>query len=119
MSVEDSKPSIQMFDGTFGGGNHSIPILEQNRSLRILGTDLDKSTLTQCELEYQKYIKRKSLALVPTNFVNIGGLDLKKAFNRKITTKAKFDIGLLDLGFSSYELEDADRGFSYLNKVPT
>jgi 16S rRNA C1402 N4-methylase RsmH len=51
--------------------------------------------------------------------VNIGGLDLKKAFNRKITTKSKFDIGLLDLGFSSYQLEDADRGFSYLNKVPT
>lgn len=52
-----------MFDGTFGGGNHSIPILEENRNVRILGTDLDRSTLTQCEMEYEKYIKRKSLAL--------------------------------------------------------
>jgi len=35
-------------------------------------------------------------------------------FNRKITTKEHFDIGLLDLGFSSYQLEDPDRGFQYM-----
>ncbi len=54
------------------------------------------------------------MALVHTNFVNIPALDLKEVFQRKITTKERFDIGLLDLGFSSYQLEDVDRGFSYM-----
>ena len=36
------------------------------------------------------------------------------AFNRKITVKDRFDIGLLDLGFSNFQVMDEDRGFSYL-----
>ena len=30
-----------MFDGTFGGGNHSIKLLNENKKLKILGTDMD------------------------------------------------------------------------------
>ena len=37
-----------------------------------------------------------------TNFVNIPAIDFKSAFNRKITVKNRFDIGLLDLGFSNF-----------------
>jgi len=47
-------------------------------------------------------IKQRRLALCHTNFVNIPALDLKEAFNRKITVKDRFDIGLLDLGFSNF-----------------
>jgi len=46
--------------------------------------------------------------------VNIPAIDLKKAFNRKITVKTQFDIGLLDLGFSNFQVMDEERGFSYL-----
>jgi len=34
-----------MFDGTFGGGGHSIRLLEEHKSLKVLGTDLDSSSL--------------------------------------------------------------------------
>ena len=100
--VEDSKPRPQMFDGTFGGGGHSKMLLDQHKQLKILGTDMDYHVLENCREEYQQYIKSRRLALVHTNFVNIPAINLKEVFQRKITTKERFDIGLLDLGFSSY-----------------
>ena len=42
LEVEDVKPSLQMFDGTFGGGNHTVPLLREHKALRALGTDLDE-----------------------------------------------------------------------------
>ena len=103
-----------MFDGTFGGGGHSIPLLQQHPNLKVLGTDLDERLLDQCRIEYETLIKKRRLALCHTNFVNIPALDLKQEFNRKITVKKHFDIGLLDLGFSNFQVMDKDRGFSYL-----
>ena len=75
---------------------------------------MDYHVLEQCRLEYAKLIEQKRLALSHINYANIPSLNLRKEFNRKITTKERFDIGLLDLGFSSYQLEDHDRGFSYM-----
>jgi len=101
--TEDKKPQVQMFDGTFGGGGHSIPILTEHKPrLKVLGTDLDYDVLSQCRLEYADLIRQKKLALEHTNFANLSRIDLKAAFNRKITTKPHFDLGLLDLGFSSF-----------------
>jgi 16S rRNA (cytosine1402-N4)-methyltransferase len=103
-----------MFDGTFGGGGHSIKLLQQHPNMKVLGTDLDYNVLSQCKLEYADLIQQRRLALCHSNYVNIPSIDLRKEFKRKITTKSLFDIGLLDLGFSSYQLEDIDRGFSYM-----
>ena len=114
LHVEDQKRSVQMFDGTFGGGGHSVSLLNKHRNLKVLGTDLDYHVLEQCRNEYEPLVKQRRLALEHSNFVNIPAIDLKKAFQRKITTKERFDVGLLDLGFSSYQLEDIDRGFSYM-----
>lgn len=43
--TEDTKPQLQMFDGTFGGGGHSVPLLETHSNLKVLGTDLDENLL--------------------------------------------------------------------------
>lgn len=100
--TEDTKPQLQMFDGTFGGGGHSVPLLKTHANLKVLGTDLDENLLSQCRLEYSDLVKKRRLALEHCNFVNIPAIDMKKAFNRKITVKSHFDIGLLDLGFSNF-----------------
>jgi len=42
------------------------------------------------------------LALRHLNFANLPSIDTKEAFGKKIGTKQKFDIALLDLGFSNY-----------------
>jgi 16S rRNA C1402 N4-methylase RsmH len=46
-----------MFDGTFGGGGHSIRLLNAHKTLKILGTDMDYHVLEQCKLEYIKLIE--------------------------------------------------------------
>lgn len=103
-----------MFDGTFGGGGHSVNLLKTHSNLKVLGTDLDEGLLEICKNEYADLISRRRLALHHTNFVNIPAIDLKTAFNRKITVKSRFDIGLLDLGFSNFQVMHEERGFSYL-----
>jgi 16S rRNA (cytosine1402-N4)-methyltransferase len=54
--VEDTKPQLQMFDGTFGGGGHSVTLLDSHKNLKILGTDLDYGVLEQCRHEYADLI---------------------------------------------------------------
>ncbi len=103
-----------MVDGTFGGGNHSVPLLTQHQNLRVLGTDLDSKVLDCCRQEYSALIKQRRLALEHSNYVNIPHIQVKEAFNRKIGISQQHDIALLDLGFSSYQLEDSERGFSYI-----
>ena len=113
---EEYDHNFQMLDCTFGGGNHSALLLRlwQTR-LRVLGLDLDSKVLDQCREVYNnEFIKTKRLALEHTNYVNAEFVDVKAAFKKKIGVKQKFDLALLDLGFSSYQLEDAARGFSYI-----
>lgn len=100
------KPQILMLDGTFGGGNHSVPLLDKYPALRVLGTDLDPKTLDQCKEHYKEKIRLKQLALLHENFVNSFDIDPRAAFYKKFSMKQKFDIILLDLGYSSYQLED-------------
>lgn len=75
--VEDTKPQPQMFDGTFGGGGHSVRLLQEHQNLKVLGTDLDYDLVEQCRHEYAKPIQQRRLALVHSNFVNIPAVDLK------------------------------------------
>ena len=70
--------------------------------MKVLGTDLDKNVVDQCSLEYMDYIKKKRLAIVHSNFVHLPTINVGQAFNRKVSTKPKYDIVLMDLGFSSY-----------------
>lgn len=98
----DKKKQFQMVDCTFGGGNHSVPLLLEYPNLRVLGVDMDYKVLKECEDAYNDLIERKRLGLVHSNYVHIPSIDIKKLFKRKITMKEKFDIALLDLGFSSY-----------------
>ena len=113
-SVHDDERTYQMVDGTFGGGNHSLDILKTNENLRVLGVDLDSKVLDKCKKEYSGLIKQKRLALEHSNYVNIPQISVKEAFKKRIGVSQLHDIALLDLGFSSYQLSDSDRGFSYI-----
>ncbi len=100
------KPDGVYADGTAGGGGHSRAIgqlLSENGTL--ICNDRDEDALTVCETRLKD---------LPCNLRLIRGTFSDLATNAGIP----FDGVLLDLGVSSYQLDCAERGFSYMQDAP-
>lgn len=97
-------------DGTLGGGGHTFEMIKQyGSSIKIIGLDLDLDAKARTE---------SLIGGTPSDFifVNSGFQDIDKVLNDlKIE---KVDGILLDLGISSFQLEVAGRGFSFLKDEP-
>ncbi len=94
-------------DGTLGGAGHSLGIIEKIMPQGVLiGIDKDTQAIDRCS----KLLPNNTI-LVHDDFKNI--LEVLKGLN--IT---EIDGALLDLGVSSFQLDDKDRGFSYMQDAP-
>ncbi len=94
------------FDGTLGGGGHSYEILKQSApNGKLFATDLDDYALERAKDRLKEFGGR--FTLIKSNFKNF--LDVKKAYAVDC-----FDGIILDLGVSSFQLDDRERGFSYM-----
>ena len=95
-------------DATLGGGGHSEKILEKLSSGNgyLVGIDQDEDAINATSKRLSKYIENKKLIVVKNNFENVANIidDLKIE---------KIDGILFDLGVSSFQFDEADRGFSY------
>ena len=103
------KPDGIYVDGTLGGAGHSSQIAKRLTTGRLIGIDRDPVALKAAGERLAPYADR--VTLVHSNFCEIAQV-LK-------------DLGidgvdgiLLDLGVSSPQLDDAERGFSYMNDAP-
>ena len=91
-------------DGTLGGGGHTCYLAQStNEKTRIIAIDRDKESI---KIAQQKLKKFKNITFVKDRFENLD----KILANLKIK---KIDGVLLDLGFSTSQLEDINRGFSF------
>ena len=94
------------FDGTLGGGGHSYQILNLSKpNGRLVATDLDTYAIERAKDRLKEFDGR--FTLINDNFKNF--LSVKENLNI-----SGFDGILLDLGVSSFQLDDRSRGFSYL-----
>lgn len=101
----DPQPGEFMIDGTLGSGGHTKVILERIKSRgTLLGLDWDEKNLESFRRENEG-IKGK-LILIHENYANLPEILEKHRL-------PKADGLLLDLGFSSEQLEHSGRGFSF------
>ena len=97
-------------DGTLGAGGHAQAILEATApDGRLLALDADSKAL---EIARQRLtVYRDRVQFVNANFAELTEVARSQGFLR-------VDGVLLDLGFSSLQLEDAARGFAFLTEGP-
>lgn len=103
----DIKPDGIYIDGTVGGAGHSSEIAKRLTTGRLIGIDRDPDA-----------VKTASERLVPYNATVVrGNYDEIKSICRELDISGADGI-LMDLGVSSYQLDEAERGFSYHNDAP-
>lgn len=96
-------------DGTLGGAGHSSEIVKRLKTGRLIGIDQDTDAINAATKRLEPYKDR--VTLVHDNFSNI-----KAVFAQLGIEKA--DGFLLDIGVSSHQLDEAERGFSYMQDAP-
>jgi len=95
-----------IFDGTAGGGGHSGEISKTAK--RLISVDQDPDAI---KVLNERLGDRSNVTIVKDNFSNIK--NILKSLNID-----KIDGLLLDLGVSSFQLDTADRGFSFHKDAP-
>lgn len=104
------KPDGIYVDGTLGGGGHSSVICENlSAEGTLIGIDRDRDALAAATKRLEKYECRKI-------FVQNNYSDIKDVLDE--LGIEGIDGALLDLGVSSFQLDNAERGFSYMNDAP-
>jgi 16S rRNA (cytosine1402-N4)-methyltransferase len=102
-------PPGWVVDATVGGGGHAAAILERHEHLRVLGLDQDGDALAAAAERLEPFGDR---AIVHRTRFDA----LEHAVQQLATTPV---TGVLfDLGVSSHQLDQADRGFSYRHDAP-
>ncbi len=96
-------------DGTAGGGGHASGIASHlSESGLLIAVDRDSEALAAAEKRLSAYKCRKKL--LHTNYSDTESIS--------DATEGGADGILLDLGVSSYQLDNPERGFSYMNDAP-
>ena len=105
------KKGDTVFDGTLGGGGHSVYVAEKfGADVRIIAVDRDREALQRTE-ERLKKAGAKNYSLILSDYRNIA-----KVLDEKKVEKVQGII--LDLGLSSNQLDESGRGFSFKNNEP-
>ncbi len=95
-----------LLDATLGLGGHSEALLKKFINLKIIGIDRDQTALDRAQKRLGELANR-------VQFVN-------KTYDQitKILEDKKVNAVLLDLGVSSIQLDETNRGFSYAQDAP-
>ena len=103
------KPDGIYVDGTLGGAGHSSLIASKLTTGRLIGIDQDGDAIEAATKRLGPY--KDKVTIVRDNYENIPAVLDRLGIDR-------VNGILLDLGVSSYQLDTAERGFSYMADAP-
>ena len=103
------RPEGIYVDGTLGRAGHSLEIVKRLTTGRLIGIDRDETAIAAAQERLADYADR--VTLVHSNFDRIGDILAELHIDGA-------DGMLFDLGVSSPQLDDAERGFSYMHDAP-
>ena len=104
------KPDGIYVDGTLGGGGHSFEICKRlGDGGRLIGIDQDLDAIAAATERLQPY--KDKVTIVHSNYQDIDSV-------LKGLSISGVDGIVLDLGVSSYQLDNVDRGFTYREDTP-
>jgi 16S rRNA (cytosine1402-N4)-methyltransferase len=99
----------RFIDGTFGAGGHAAALLDAAPDVRVLGLDRDPSAIADGQALAGASGER--LTLVESRFAGLDRIAEQAGF-------APADGILLDIGVSSMQLDEPERGFSFQDDGP-
>ena len=105
--VFEGKKDLVFFDGTFGRGGHTGLILKLFPEARAVVMDQDLAAIEFAKEKFSTEVQNGRLQIIHDNFANFSEHNL-----------GHFDMMLLDLGVSSPQLDNAERGFSFYHDGP-
>ena len=103
------RPDGIYLDGTLGRAGHSLEILRRLTTGRLIGLDRDMTAIEAAKERLAEYADR--VTLVHSNFSEVGSVLEQLGVDG-------VDGMLFDLGVSSPQLDEAHRGFSYMQDAP-
>lgn len=103
------RPDGIYIDGTLGRAGHSLEIARRLTTGRLISIDRDETAIAAAEERLKDYMDH--VTLVHSNFDRVGEI-LEELHIDGV------DGMLFDLGVSSPQLDEAERGFSYMNDAP-
>ena len=96
-------------DGTLGGGGHALEVVKRLESGKLIGIDRDSDAIKAATQRLNDYIN--NVTIIRDNYVNIENILKRENID-------KVDGIYIDLGVSSYQLDTAERGFTYRFDAP-
>ena len=98
-------------DGTLGGGGHLSHLLANAPEAKVLGIDRDQEAIDRVALRFPEEVESGRLILRREKFSNIPAVLAELGI-------AAVDGVFIDIGFSSFQVDDAERGMSFMREGP-
>lgn len=96
-------------DCTVGGGGHSLEIVKKLKNGRLYAFDRDQDAINKSSKTLEKY--KNNVSLIKSNYKEAPRILKEMGVNH-------IDGFLIDLGVSSYQIDEAKRGFSFVHDGP-
>jgi 16S rRNA (cytosine1402-N4)-methyltransferase len=105
LRLMEPRPGVKLLDGTFGGGGHSRAFLEASEGVTVVAIDRDPEALERSAPLRSEFGAR--FRIHHLNFSDLKDLD-----------ESGFAGAFFDFGLSSFQLDAAERGFSFRADAP-